>query len=48
MEWYEKINMDAKAAYLLALSEKVLNNLTGFDWFPAVRKSMDLCSRKKV
>jgi hypothetical protein len=43
VEWYKKVNMDARAAYFLALSEKVLDKLTKFDWFPAIRKSMDLC-----
>lgn len=43
MKWYEKVNIDAKAAYFLALSEKVLDKLTEFDWFPTARKSMDLC-----
>ncbi len=42
-KWYKKVNMDAKAAYYLALSEKVLDKLAGYDWFSTVRKSMDMC-----
>ncbi|MBH8602066.1 Imm6 family immunity protein [Thermoactinomyces sp. CICC 23799] len=42
-KWYKKVNMDAKAAYYLVLSEKVLDKLAGYDWFSTVRKSMDMC-----
>jgi hypothetical protein len=44
MKWYKKVKMDAKAAYYLALSEKILNNLTPYnDWYQIVKETMDLC-----
>ncbi|MBH8602598.1 Imm6 family immunity protein [Thermoactinomyces sp. CICC 23799] len=44
MEWYKKVNMDARAAYYLTLSEKLLDKLTPYDdWFPTVKRTIDLC-----
>jgi hypothetical protein len=42
-KWYQNVNADAKIAYFLALSEKVLDKLTDYDWYPTVRESIDLC-----
>jgi hypothetical protein len=43
MEWYKKVNMDAKAAFLLTLTERVLDPIENYDWYPIVRTSMDAC-----
>ena len=43
MKWYKKVNTDAKAAYLLALSEKILYNISGCEWFQEAREAMDMC-----
>ena len=44
MEWYKKVNMDAKAAFYLTLSEKILDKLTPYDdWYPLIRRSMNFC-----
>ena len=42
-KWYQKVNMDAKAAYYLTLSEKISEPLDfGDDWDAVIRKSIDL------
>jgi ATP-dependent protease HslVU (ClpYQ) peptidase subunit len=44
VRWYEKVNMDAKAAYFLALSEKILDKLAPYEnWHSIARKTLDLC-----
>ncbi|KFZ41294.1 MULTISPECIES: Imm6 family immunity protein [Thermoactinomyces] len=43
-KWYQKVNMDAKAAYYLTLSEKISEPLDfGDDWDAVIRKSINLC-----
>jgi hypothetical protein len=43
VKWYKKVNTDAKAAYLLALSEKILYNISDCEWFQEAREAMDMC-----
>jgi hypothetical protein len=43
VEWYEHVTADAKAAYYLTLSEKILDKLTNYDCYPVVRETIDLC-----
>jgi hypothetical protein len=46
MKWYKIVNMDAKAAYYLTLSERLLDKLTPYDdWYQIVKRTMDLCWR---
>ena len=33
MEWIKIVSPDAKAAYLLALSEKIVYKISGREWF---------------
>jgi hypothetical protein len=43
-KWYQKVNMDAKVAYYLTLSEKILEQLAfGDDWDAVIRRSINLC-----
>ena len=44
VEWYKKVNMNAKAAYFLALSEKIIDKLPPYeDWYPIARTTLDWC-----
>lgn len=43
VKWYKKVNTDAKAAYLLALSEKIVYKISGREWFQEAREAMDRC-----
>ena len=44
MRWYEKVNIDAKAAYFLALSDKIIDKLTPYEnWYSIARSTLDLC-----
>jgi hypothetical protein len=44
VRWYEKVNMDAKAAYFLALSEKILDWLAPYEhWHSIARNTLDMC-----
>jgi Immunity protein Imm6 len=44
VRWYVKVNIDAKAAYFLALSEKILDKLAPYEnWHSIARKTLDLC-----
>lgn len=43
VEWYEKVNMNAKAAYFLALSEKIIDKLASYaNWYPIARTTLDV------
>jgi hypothetical protein len=43
MGWYEKINEDAKAAYVLTLTEKIIDQTKKYEWYPLVREMTDMC-----
>ncbi len=43
VEWYKKVNMDAKAAYLLTLTEKMMHQTERYHWYSLTRKTMDMC-----
>ncbi|MBA4603390.1 Imm6 family immunity protein [Thermoactinomyces mirandus] len=43
MDWFKKVNLDAKAAYYLTLSEKILHILTDYDWYSTIIRSTDMC-----
>jgi hypothetical protein len=43
VKWYKKVNTDAKAAYLLALSEMIVYKISGCEWFQEAREAMDRC-----
>ncbi|MBA4549428.1 hypothetical protein H1R82_13230 [Thermoactinomyces intermedius] len=43
MSWFLKIHEDAKSAYLLALTEKLIDKIRGKEGFQQVRKTIDMC-----
>jgi len=43
MEWVKNVNADARAAYVLTLSEKIMGKIENYEWFHPVRETMDLC-----
>ncbi|MBA4496438.1 Imm6 family immunity protein [Paenactinomyces guangxiensis] len=43
MEWYKNVNADAKVAYLLTLTEKIMDQTKNCEWYHLVRKMMDMC-----
>ncbi|SFJ64842.1 Imm6 family immunity protein [Thermoflavimicrobium dichotomicum] len=43
MEWYQNVNADAKVAYLLTLTEKIMDKIENYEWYHLVRKMMDMC-----
>ena len=43
MKWYDKVNEDSKSAFLLTMTERVLDSIENYDWYPIVRTSMDAC-----
>jgi len=43
MEWYKNVNADAKVAYLLTLTEKIMVKTKNYEWYHLVRKMMDMC-----
>lgn len=34
MKWYDHVSEDAKAAFYLSLTEKVLDKISHYEWFP--------------
>lgn len=43
MMWYDHITDDAKAAYLLTLSEKMMHQIERYDWYGLARQALDMC-----
>jgi len=43
MEWIKNVNADARVAYLLTLSEKIMGKIENYEWFHPVRETMDMC-----
>lgn len=43
MEWIKNIKMDARVAYLLTLTEKLMDKLKNEDGYKQARKSLDMC-----
>lgn len=43
MEWVNQINIDARIAYLLALTEKIINKIQKYEWYIQVREAVDMC-----
>nr|WP_255518436.1 Imm6 family immunity protein [Thermoactinomyces sp. CICC 10522] len=43
VKWYENVNEDAKVAYLLTLTEKVMGKIESYEWYHIVRKSIGMC-----
>ncbi|MBA4601299.1 Imm6 family immunity protein [Thermoactinomyces mirandus] len=43
MKWYENVMDDAKTAFLLTLSEKIMGKIQNYEWFHEVRQTMDMC-----
>ncbi|MBA4601713.1 Imm6 family immunity protein [Thermoactinomyces mirandus] len=43
MEWYESVNVDAKVAYLLTLTEKIMDKTEIYNWYYLVKKAIDMC-----
>lgn len=43
MKWYENVNEDAKVAYVLTLTEKILDQTKNYEWHYLVRRIMDMC-----
>jgi hypothetical protein len=41
--WYEHLSEDAKAAYVLCLSEKILVLTRSYPWHQLIRNMMDMC-----
>ena len=43
MSWYDHISEDAKAAYVLCLSEKILVLTKKYSWHHLIRNMLDMC-----
>ncbi|MBA4603412.1 Imm6 family immunity protein [Thermoactinomyces mirandus] len=43
MKWVENVSADAKVAYLLTLTEKIMNKIENYKWYDLARKSIDMC-----
>jgi Immunity protein Imm6 len=43
MEWLEKLSSDAKVAYLLTLTEKMMHQIEKYHWYGLARNVMDMC-----
>ena len=43
MEWMEIVSPDAKAAYLLTLTEKMMVHIERYHWYGLARKALDMC-----
>jgi hypothetical protein len=43
MQWYDHVSEDAKAAYYLSLTEKVLDKISHYEWFHHVKETMNMC-----
>lgn len=43
MRWHDKINDDAKVAFVLTLTEKVIGKLVDCKWYPQIRKMLNMC-----
>nr|WP_255517871.1 Imm6 family immunity protein [Thermoactinomyces sp. CICC 10523] len=43
VKWYENVNAEAKVAYLLTLTEKVMGKIENYEWYHLARKSIDMC-----
>lgn len=39
MEWYESVNADAKVAYLLTLTDKIMDKIETYDWYYIAKKA---------
>jgi hypothetical protein len=43
MEWVENVNSDARVAYLLALTEKIIDQIENEEGYIQTRKTIDMC-----
>ncbi|MBA4548725.1 hypothetical protein H1R82_09175 [Thermoactinomyces intermedius] len=43
MQWYDHVSEDAKAAFYLFLTEKVLDKISHYEWFHHVKETMNMC-----
>lgn len=43
MEWLENASSDAKVAYLLTLTEKIMHQIESYKWYGFARKTIDMC-----
>ncbi|KYQ87521.1 MULTISPECIES: Imm6 family immunity protein [unclassified Thermoactinomyces] len=43
MDWLEKLSSDAKVAYLLTLTEKMMSQTEKYHWYGLARRTMDMC-----
>lgn len=43
MEWNESVNVDDKVAYLLTLTEEIIDKIETYDWYYLVKKAIDMC-----
>ncbi|MBH8601505.1 Imm6 family immunity protein [Thermoactinomyces sp. CICC 23799] len=43
MHWYNYVNDDAKVAFVLTLTERVIDKLVNYRWYSQIRETMNMC-----
>ena len=43
MEWIEHVSSEAKVAFLLTLTEKIMHKIENYKWYGLARRTMDMC-----
>ncbi|MEK4799328.1 Imm6 family immunity protein [Thermoactinomyces sp. FSL K6-2592] len=43
MEWIENVSSEAKVAFLLTLTEKIMHKIENYKWYGLTRRTMDMC-----
>lgn len=43
MIWYDNISVDAKVAYILTLTEKLVEQTKNYEWYGLIRRVLNMC-----